>query len=277
MSQAALTDLSSVSVLCVDDDPLIRTVVRFALQNHGCQDVMAASGGPEALDLCSDRSFNLLICDYQMRPMTGLDFLTELARRGQGEGWPVIMLSAETDPATFQEAHELGISSWLSKPVSAQTLVENIGAVLQRRGQITRTRQDPKLLAKAEHHHARLLAALRAAGGYVQGLKFRPRETVILAQSLRRALDDVIEQARVLGYELIIMLATRAMELVGAVVRNPAAATRGNVASARVLGTLVIAMTRVAQNRMEGDGALAGLNLLESIDALIDPVRARFG
>ena len=109
MSQSALIDLSDISVLCVDDDPVIRSVIRLALQRHGCQDVVLANGGTEALDLCAGRTFNLLICDFQMSPMTGLDFLRALFETGLGEGWPVIMLSAETDPATIQEAHALGI------------------------------------------------------------------------------------------------------------------------------------------------------------------------
>src|SRR5258708_5407698 len=130
MSQSALIDLSSVSVMCIDDDPVIRSVIRFALQRHGCMDGVQAHGGAESLDLCAGRRFDLVICDFQMTPMTGLDFLRELAKSGLGEGWPIIMLSAETNPATIQEAHELGVAAWVSKPVSAQTLVEQVGIVL---------------------------------------------------------------------------------------------------------------------------------------------------
>src|SRR5258708_3309274 len=161
MSQSALIELSSITVLCIDDDPVIRSVVRFALQRHGCQDVVLAHGAAEALDLCAGRKFDLLICDFQMHPMNGLDFLRELANAELGEGWPVIMLSAETDPGTIQEAQELGVRAWVGKPVSTQVLVENVGAVLQRTGQISRSRQDPELQAMAERHHARLIATPR--------------------------------------------------------------------------------------------------------------------
>src|ERR1700691_4246845 len=132
MTQSALIDLSSISILCIDDDPVIRSVVRQALQQHGCHDVVAAHGGAEALDLCSGRRFDLLICDYQMSPMNGLDFLRELANIAVGEGWPVIMLSAETDPATIQEAQQLGVCAWVGKPVSLPVLIENVGTVLHR-------------------------------------------------------------------------------------------------------------------------------------------------
>lgn len=274
MNQSALVDLSDISVLCVDDDPVIRSVIRFALQRHGCQDVVLAHGGTEALDLCAGRTFNLLICDFQMSPMTGLDFLRELASTGLGEGWPVIMLSAETDPATIQGAHELGVSAWVGKPVSAQVLIEQVGTVLHRRGQISRSGQDPELQAMTERHHARLMVALRAAEESLQGMKLRPREAVFLAQTLHQALDDINEHGRGLGYGLIAMLAARATDLVAAMTRHPGAAARGHAGVAGALGTMITAMKRVAQNRMEGDGGVAGLKLLEMIDGLIAPVRA---
>jgi two-component system chemotaxis response regulator CheY len=277
MSQSALIDLSNIGILCVDEDPVIRSVVRQALQRHGCQDVVLANGAAEALDLCAGRTFDLLICDHQMRLMTGLEFLRELARTELGEGWPVIMLSAESDPATIQEADDLGVRAWVGKPVSVQALVENVGTVLLRTGQISRSRQDPELQAMAERHHARLIAALRTAEEAAKGLGLRPRESVALALALRHAMDDITEHARTLGYGLITMLAVRALDLVMAMARNPGAAARGHAAAARALGTMITAMKRVAQNRMEGDGSVAGLKLLEMIDGLVAPVRASLG
>ncbi len=237
-------------------------------------DVVQAHGGEEALDLCAGRRFDLVICDFQMTPMTGLDFLRELAKSGLGEGWPIIMLSAETNPATIQEAHDLGVAAWVSKPVSAQTLVEQVGIVLHVRGQSGDVRRDPELHAMAERHHARLMAALRAAEESIQSLTFRPREAAILAQGLRHVLDDIAEHARTLRYGLVTTLAARATDLVTAMARNPGPAARGHIAAARALGTLLTAMKRVAHNRMEGDGAEAGMKLLGMIDGLIGPVRA---
>jgi two-component system chemotaxis response regulator CheY len=273
MTQSALIDLSNISILCIDDDPVIRSVVRQALQRHGCHDVVLAHDGPEALDLCSGRRFDLLICDYQMRPMNGLDFLRELANLGLGEGWPVIMLSAETDPATIHEAQELGVRVWVGKPVSLQVLIDNVGTVLHRTGQIVRSGEDPELRALSEQHHTRLLTGLRMAEEANQGLQLRPRELVVLVHALRHALNDANEHARILGYGLITMLIVRAMDLTAAMAHNPGAAARGHVAASRVLGTMITAMKRVAQNRMEGDGAVAGHKLLEMIDGLSAPVR----
>jgi CheY-like chemotaxis protein len=274
MSQSAMIDLSSISVLCVDDDPVIRSVIRFALQHHGCRDVVQAHGGVEALDLCSGRNFNLVICDFQMSPMTGLDFLRELAKTGLGEGWPVIMLSAETDPAVIHDAQDLGVTAWVGKPISAQALVERVTTVLHLRGQAGRPSQDPEFRAIAERHHARLMAALHAAEEAVHGLDYRPREAVILAQGLRHMLDDIGEHGRTLGYGLVVMLAARAADLVNAMVHNPGATVRAHAGVSRALGALLTAMKRVAHKRMQGDGAEAGLKLLSAIDGVVAPVRA---
>jgi two-component system chemotaxis response regulator CheY len=274
MSQTALIDLTDISVMCIDDDPVIRSVVRFALQRHGCRDVVQAHGGVEALDLCAGREFDLVICDFHMSPMTGLEFLRELAKTGLGEGWPVIMLSAETDPQVIHEAQELGVSAWVGKPLSAQTLVDRVTAVLRKRGLSNSSAEDPEFRAVAERHHARLMAALRAAEEAVRGVDIRPREAVLLAQGLRHMLDDITEHAGTLGYGLVIMLAARATDLVVAMARNPAVTVRGHTTISRTLGALVTAMKRVAHNRMTGDGAEAGLKLLSAMDGMIAPVRA---
>ena len=277
MSQSALIDLSSVRVLCVDDDPVMRSVIRSALQRRGCRDVVQAHDGLDALDLCAGRTFDLMICDFQMAPMTGLDFLRALANSGLGEGWPVIMLSAETDPRIVDEAQTLGVSAWVGKPISVHMLIERVSAVLRLHGHITGAAMDGEMKAMTERYHARLMTVLMSAEEASQSLSFRAREAAHLAHTLRHALEEIAEHARTLGYGLVSLLSARALDLVMAMERNPPAASRGHAGAARALTTMVTAMKRVTQNRMEGDGAEAGLKLLEKIDAIVDPVRASFG
>ena len=277
MNQSALIDLSSIRVLCIDDDAVMRSVIRSALQRRGCRDVVQANGGVDALDLCAGRTFDLVICDFQMSPINGLDFLRALTNSGLGEGWPVIMLSAETNPETIQEAQNLGVSAWVGKPVSVQTLIERVTAVLRLHGQIGGDVRDGEMLAMAERYHARLMAELTASEEAVRSLSFRGREAVNLAHGLRHMFDNINDHARTLGYGLVAMLAGRAMDLIAAMVRNPAAAMRGHADAARALATLATAMKRIAQNRMEGDGGEGGMKLLERIDRIVEPVRAGLG
>lgn len=276
MGQSALIDLSSLRVLCVDDDPVMRAVIRSALQRRGCRDIAQAHGGMDALDLCVGRRFDLLICDVRMHPMNGLDFLRALHNSGMGGGWPVIILSAETDPAVIQDAQDLGVAAWINKPVSVQTLIEQICAVLGPRGQIAGGGRDGELRAMTDRYHARLMTALTAADEIVHGLSFRAREAAHLAHTMRHTMAEIDEYARILGYELVSILVVRGIELMTAMVQNPVAATKGHATAARALGVLVTAMKRVAHNRMEGDGGEAGLLLLEKIDSIVDPVRAGF-
>jgi two-component system chemotaxis response regulator CheY len=277
MSQTALIDLSTVSILCIDDDAVIRSVIRSALQRHGCRDVVQARGGAEALDLCAGRSFDLLICDYQMAPMNGVQFLRELAGSGLGEGWPVIMLSGVTNPETIEEAKTLGVSAWVGKPVSVVMLVDEVGALLRLTGHIGDAPADSDMQAMAERHHARLMAGLRAAEAAVRSLTLSPRDAASLARNLRHVFDDIGEHARALRFGLLTMLVARAADLILAMTRNPAASSRGHAAMAAALTTLINAMKRVAQNRMRGDGGEAGLKLLTMIDGLVGPVRAGLG
>ena len=274
MSQSALIDLSSVRVLCVDDDPVMRSVLRSALQRRGCREVVQAHGGMAALDLCAGRSFDLIVCDVQMGEMSGLDFLRALAASGLGVGWPVIMLSAETNPTTIQEAQDLGVNAWVGKPVSVNTLIERVSAVLRATGQIGGSTPDGELLAMTERYHARLMATLTAALDTANSLSFRAREAANLAHALRQMLDNIDEYARTLGYGLIALLAGRARDLVATMAKHPAAAARDHRDAARALGTMFTAMKRIAQNRMEGDGSEGGLKLLEKIDGIVDGVRA---
>jgi len=165
----------------------------------------------------------------------------------------------------------------MSPMTGLQTLMERIGIVLNLRGQISLSRQDPELQTVAERHHARLIAALRTVEETIQSLNYRPRETVMLAHALRQVMEDISEFARNLGYGLVTMLAGRAIELVAEMGFNPSAAVPGHVIATRALNTLVTAMNRVAHNRMNGDGAEGGLKLLEMIDGQISPVRAVWG
>lgn len=273
MSLSTLIDLSSTRVLCVDDDPVMRSVVRSALQRRGCREVVQANGGIDGLDLCAGRTFDLVICDYQMSPMTGLEFIRALINSGLGEGWPIVMLSAETDPATIQEAHALGVSAWIGKPISIQTLIERVSGVLRLNGRIDAA-PDSELIAMGERYHARLMAALTILEETAHGLGYRAREAAHLARGLRHPLDAISETATALGYGLVTRLVGRARDLTSAMERNPTAAARGHADTARALGMLATAMKRVAANRMGGDGAEAGRRLMGKIDGIVAPVRA---
>jgi len=272
MPSSPLIDLSSAGVLCIDDDPVMRAVVRAALKNCGCRDIVQTQGGQEALDICAGRGFDLVVCDYQMAPMNGLEFLRTLSQSGLASGWPVIMLSAETNPDTIAEAQELGIHAWVSKPISAIKLIERVGSALGLRSPANSGSVDAGTRKTMERSHARLMSGITALEELMGSFPFREQASLI--KSVLRGLETVSEPASVLGYELVVVLAGRGIALMRSAELSPVAAARCHADLGRVILSLAMAMKRVAHNRLSGDGGEAGRKLLQKVDELLTPIRA---
>lgn len=112
--------LSGAHVLVVDDQALIRTVLRHFLEKGGCKRVDEAANGVEALALLTERHPDIIICDINMAPGDGFSFVREL-RAGPGSGIPVIFLTCNADEAFVNEAKNLDASGYLLKPVPPRT------------------------------------------------------------------------------------------------------------------------------------------------------------
>jgi two-component system chemotaxis response regulator CheY len=273
MSSSSLIDLSGVRVLCVDDDPLMRAVVRAALQKRGCTTIEQAQGGHEALALCANNTFDLVICDFQMAPMDGLGFLSALCDAGHGAGWPVIMLSAEADPAKIAAAQELGISAWVAKPISVTRLVERIGAVLGL-GATTGAAAKRQSDQAAERFHTQLMAVIAAVEEQLMILPYHPRDLAPRVRGILNALEQMHDHARTLGYGLVGCLIDRAAALLSSADRRGELLRQRHAEITAAVLSIVKAIRRVAQKRIAGDGGVAGLKLLSAIDDSIAPLRA---
>jgi two-component system chemotaxis response regulator CheY len=266
-------DLSRVSVLCVDDDPVMRTIVRAALSQRGCHDIVQAKDGEEALDLCTGRRFDLIICDLHMEPMDGQHFLRELAERGLGGGRPVVMLSAESDSAIVAETQAMGVSAWLAKPISAKRLIEQVGAILGLSEPVAEA-ADQAAAEHAEQQIARLLDDVAS----LQALLARPvaseGDQLAAWHGMRRRLLGVNAAADAMGYALAGVVAHRGADLLLAAEHEPALAAVRHVELAQAIGAIATAVRRVAENRISGDGGETGQRLLSRLDAFVAPLRA---
>ena len=272
MVSPASVDLSQVSVLCVDDDPVIRTIVRGALLRHRCQDIVQARNGQEALDLCSGRSFSLIICDLHMEPMNGLAFVRELGERGIAGGRPLIMLSGDTDPAAIAAAEDLGVSTWLSKPISAQRLIDRVAAALGL-GAGAACADEPSLASQSDRHHTRLMTRIDGVEALLGSLPYRERDRTDVWAAMQRALSTMAGEGGLYGYALVTELAQRGADLLLAAAANPLAAAEHHAAVSQAMGSIATAIRRVLQMRLAGDGAKAGLQLLLRLDAMLGPLR----
>ena len=116
-------------ILVADDEAHILHVVSMKLGNAG-HEVITAVDGDEALELCASEHPDLLITDYQMPYLSGLELCKELRARPETRDIPAIMLTArgfDIEPAEMAEA---GISAVLAKPFSPREVLQKVNELL---------------------------------------------------------------------------------------------------------------------------------------------------
>lgn len=119
-------------VLVVDDEIHIIHVVAIKLRNNGYE-VIAAENGAEALKLACEDKPDIIVTDFQMPVMTGLELVRQLRSNEATKDVPVIMLTARGFAVEDKEVKDLEISEFLSKPFSPKELLRCIEDILYER------------------------------------------------------------------------------------------------------------------------------------------------
>ncbi len=120
-------------VLIVDDIPGTRDIMRDMLVEMGFSKIIEASDGREAYDKLKAQGAQLIICDYMMKDMSGLDLLSQLRNEPYLVDIPFIVVSAVGDVPVIETALDLGAADYIVKPLSFQLLRRKISDVLRRR------------------------------------------------------------------------------------------------------------------------------------------------
>ena len=124
-------------VLVVDDEIHIVHVVAIKLRNNGYE-VMTAGDGAEAFKIACEEKPDIIVTDFQMPVMTGLELVEKLRGGEATREIPVIMLTARSFSIEDRQKEELQISQCLSKPFSPKELLENIEDILYHKAVINR-------------------------------------------------------------------------------------------------------------------------------------------
>ena len=122
--------MSDKKALVVDDEIHIVQVVAIKLRNNGF-DVTTAENGAIALDIAKEEKPDIIITDFQMPVMTGLELVENLRKDSVTENIPVIMLTARGFAIEEDKRNELKISACLSKPFSPRELLQTIEEVIE--------------------------------------------------------------------------------------------------------------------------------------------------
>jgi two-component system chemotaxis response regulator CheY len=120
----------NINVLIVDDYRTMLRIIRNLLKQLEFNNVDEAVDGQEALDKLRAGNFGLVISDWNMAPMTGLDLLKEVRADQRLKDMPFIMITAESKTENVVAAKQAGVSNYIVKPFNAETLREKIEKVL---------------------------------------------------------------------------------------------------------------------------------------------------
>jgi two-component system chemotaxis response regulator CheY len=112
--------------LVVDDMPWMRMVIRSLLNHIGDIDTVEAADGHEALKYLSVCHVDILICDWNMPGMTGLDVLKAVRQELQLHDLPVLMVTAEYSQRQVADAIKAGVTAYISKPFTLSVLQAHI-------------------------------------------------------------------------------------------------------------------------------------------------------
>lgn len=121
----------NMRVLVVDDYQTMLRILRNLLRQLEFRNVEEAADGGAALNLLrSSGEFGLIISDWNMEPMTGIQLLREVRADPKLKHIPFIMVTAESKPENVIAAKQAGVSNYIVKPFNAETLKGKMASVL---------------------------------------------------------------------------------------------------------------------------------------------------
>jgi two-component system chemotaxis response regulator CheY len=115
--------MSGKTVMCVDDSPTIRKLVRKALEPEGFT-IMEAENGKAALEGAVSGDIDFFLVDVNMPIMDGFEFVEELLKNAVYKETPVVFLTTESSADKKQRGKALGVRGWVVKPFEATALVK---------------------------------------------------------------------------------------------------------------------------------------------------------
>ncbi len=118
-----------IPILIVDDYNTMRRIVRNLLKQLGFENADEAADGTEAFKKMQEKTYGLIVSDWNMQPMSGLDLLKLVRADEKLRATPFIMITAESKPENVMIAKQAGVSNYIVKPFNAETLKQKMTSV----------------------------------------------------------------------------------------------------------------------------------------------------
>jgi two-component system, chemotaxis family, chemotaxis protein CheY len=123
---------TSVKVLVVDDMSTMRRIVKNVLRQIGFSDIVEAENGQEALGKLKTGGFGLVVSDWNMPVMQGIDLLRAIRADPDLKALPFLMVTAEAQKENIIEAVQAGVSNYIVKPFTAEALQEKLDKIFSK-------------------------------------------------------------------------------------------------------------------------------------------------
>ena len=120
----------AMNVLVVDDYKTMVRIVRNLVSELGFTNIDDASDGPTALNMIRSKEYGLILSDWNMQPMTGLELLKAVRADDRTKRWPFVMVTAEAKAENVMAARQAGVNGYVIKPFNLPVLRQKLSAVL---------------------------------------------------------------------------------------------------------------------------------------------------
>lgn len=115
-----------MKILIVDDFATMRKILKNILTQIGFKNIMEAEVGNEALRALKKEKFDLVLCDWSMPEMPGIELLEKIRSDQELKEIPFIMVTAEAKKEKILEAVKAGVSNYIVKPFTTETVDEKL-------------------------------------------------------------------------------------------------------------------------------------------------------
>ena len=121
-----------MKILIVDDFATMRRIVRNVLKQIGFTNMAEAENGKAALKVLKKENIDLILCDWNMPEMPGIELLKAIKSDDELKSIPFVMVTAEAQKDNIIEAVKAGVSSYIVKPFTAETVTEKLNAIFKK-------------------------------------------------------------------------------------------------------------------------------------------------
>lgn len=121
----------TMKILVVDDMVTMRKIVKNILKQLGFNNIEEAENGQEGLQKLRGGTFGFVVSDWNMPIMTGIDMLRAIRADEKLKTIPVLMVTAEAQQSNLIEAVQAGVSNYIVKPFTAETMQEKLAKIFK--------------------------------------------------------------------------------------------------------------------------------------------------